>query len=157
MDINQGTARVPPSSPPRPLRIRKQPNHTCAARSQQQPNNKPSNPSSNPSYPPRTSSLRRYNNPDASNSTKRGEKNHRRQKSDNSSTVRSTLSRTECTSIFDTSIGGSPSTARSTVSNYKQYYLSGSSEIIGNFVPLESTDMAFPLPEAEHNRSFPNV
>jgi len=157
MDINQGTGRLLPSSPPRPLRIRKKPSPARVARSQQQLNNsKPSKPSNNPSYPPRTSSLRRNNDEDASGRAHRGEKSHRRQKSGHSSTVRSTLSRTEYPSIFDASTGGSPSTARSTVSSYKEHYLSGSSEIMGNFVPLESTDMAIQLPKAE-NRAFPNA
>lgn len=157
MDINQGTGQLPPSSPPRLLRIRKQPSPVRVACSQQQLNNsKPSKPSNNPSYPPRTSSLRGNNDVDASDRAHRGEKSHRRQKSGHSSTVRSTLSRTGCPSIFDTSIGGSSSTVRSTISSYKEHYLSGSSEITGNFVPLTSADMAIQLPKAD-NRAFPNA
>lgn len=158
MDINQGIGRVPSSSPTKPLCIRKQPSQVCVARSQQHlnNNNNPSKISSDRSYPPRTSSLRRYNDPDGSDRANRREKSHSRESSDNSSAVRSALSKAEGTSIFDTSIAGSPSVARSTVSSYKEHYFSGSSEIIGNFVPLDPADMAFPPPKTK-TRAFPNT
>jgi hypothetical protein len=157
MDINHDRGQVPPSSPTKPLRIRKQPSQIHVARSQQQLNNNSSKHSSNPSFPPRTSPLRRYNDPDASGRTNCQEKTHTRQKSDNTSTLRSTVSQRENISISDNSFGQSPSTARSTVSSYKEHYLSGSSEIIGNFVPLDSANMVIPPPKAESNGAFPSA
>jgi hypothetical protein len=156
MDINQGLGQVPPSSPTKPLRICKEPRQVRVARSQQL-NNNLSKHSNSPSHPPRTSSLRRYNDLNTSCRANCREKTHHRQKSDNSPVIRSALSRREFTNFSDTPIGHSRSTTRSTISSYKEHYLSGSSEIIGNFVLLDSANMVTPPPKAESNRAFPEA
>jgi hypothetical protein len=152
MDINQGPGQVPSSSPTQPLRIRKQHSPLRIARSQH-PSSDTSQPKpSSTHYPPRTSSLRRDNDRDASSRTSSHQESYGRQKSNNSSTGRSTQSSAANTSISDPLIRGSQSAPRSPVSSYH----SGSSEIIGNFIPVDTVNMALP-PLEEHLTGFPNA
>jgi hypothetical protein len=152
MDIDQDPDRSLPSSPPKPLRIRKQPSPVRVSRPRHpSKDNKTPKHSSNPSYPPRTSSLRRDNDTAAAGDVNCREKIHSRQRGKHSSTGRPTQSSVASTSIFGPSIGGSA--ARSTVSSYKERYLSGSTDIIGDFVPV-SADMALPTRKAEHQTGF---
>jgi hypothetical protein len=160
MDINQDPDRAPFSSPAptKPLRIRKQSSPSRVTRSQHfRDSKKTSRHPKDTSYPPRTSSLRKYSDRDISGMDNRREKSHVCKNSSNSSPVRSTQSSSACASIFDTSISRSQSPTRSTISSYKELYLSDSAEIIGNFVPVNTSSMALPLVTANDHASFPNA
>lgn len=153
MDGDQGSGLNPASSPTPPLRIRKQPIPVRVSRRQSLNNrNKSLKHSSNPSYPPRTSSILRDTN--TSSKANCHEKIYSRRRKINASSSRSATSNAVCTSISDPSIGNS--TARSTVPSYKERYLSGSTEIIGDFVPVNA-EMALPSREAEQHTHFSNA
>ena len=156
MDIDRDHGRLLSFSPTQPLRICKQAKSTNATHTQQQLNTDNLLPHKHTRFPPRTSSLPRHLQPDAYADPSHREKSHNRQYSNNSSTVRSTLSSGE---VFDNPFVYSPSTARSTVSSLKEHHLSDSSKIIGDFVPLRSNSaaMAFPAPNIEHSKSFSNA
>jgi len=157
MDRGQRLDQDPPSSPTKPLRIRKQPSPVRVSRSQQPSDgdsNRPPRHSSHQHYPPRTSSLLGENDSGVSGKGKSRERIHGRQKGDNSSTGRSMPSNTAYNSISDPPIGDF--TERSTVSSLKERYLSGSTEITGDFVPVNA-DMAFSSREAEHHRVSPRA
>jgi hypothetical protein len=152
MDIDQDPDRSLPSSPPKPLRIRKQPSPAQVLRPQHpSKDNKAPKHSNNPSYPPRTSSLRKDNDTAAAGNANYRKKIHSRQRGKHSSTGRPTPSSASSTSISGPSIGDSA--ARSTVSSYKERYLSSSTDIIGDFVPVNA-DMALPTRKAEHQTGF---
>jgi hypothetical protein len=147
MDIDQERSRLPHSSPTKPLRLRNQPSPDRIARSQHLNDDNHQPKPRDTRYPPRTTSLRKGNDQDAFSRAYPRKKNHGRQKSNNSSTGRSTLSSAAYTSISDPSVRGSKSTAPSPVSSYH----SGSTEIIGNFVPVDTVNMTLsPLEEERH-------
>jgi len=157
MDRGEGHDQDPPSSPTRPLCIRKQPSPVRLSRPQHRIEGdsvKPPKNSSRQRYPPRTSSLLRDNDSGVSRKCKRGESIHGRQKSDNSPTSKSLPSNPVHNSISDPSFGDS--TAHSTVSSLKERYLSGSTDIIGDFIPVNA-DMAFLSRKAEHRTVSPNA
>lgn len=147
IDMDQERGRLPRSSPTKPLRLRNQPSPDRIARNQHLNDDNYQPKPSDTRYPPRTTSLHRGNDQDAFSRAHSREKNHGRQKSNNSSTGMSTLSSAAYTSISDPSARGSKSTAPSPVSSYH----SGSTEIIGNFVPVDTAHMALsPLEEERH-------
>lgn len=147
IDMDQERGRLPRSSPTKPLRLRNQPSPDRIARNQHLNDDNYQPKPSDTRYPPRTTSLHRGNDQDAFSRAHSREKNHGRQKSNNSSTGMSTLSSAAYTSISDPSARGSKPTAPSPVSSYH----SGSTEIIGNFVPVDTAHMALsPLEEERH-------
>jgi hypothetical protein len=152
MDINHGPGRVPPSSATQPLRIHKQHSPLRTSQSQHLNNDNYQPKSISTNYPPRTSSLLRDNDRNASSRANPREKSHGRQNSNNSSIGRLTQSSAACTSISDPLIRGSRSVPRSPISSYH----SGSSEIIGNFIPVDTVNMNLPSVE-EHLAGYPKT
>ncbi|KAI6714907.1 hypothetical protein JHW43_002561 [Diplocarpon mali] len=94
-------------------------------------------PSSSPIYPPRRSSIKNFNELSASPSRAR-EHTHRRQNSD---TLSAAL-RCPTSSYSTTHASPSINTTRSTTSSHPQRYIPDSTGIIGDFVPIEPTEMA---------------
>ncbi|KAH9224493.1 hypothetical protein DL95DRAFT_452248 [Leptodontidium sp. 2 PMI_412] len=133
----------------KPLQIRKPSGQLRVAQSHQQLNGNAPNHgvSSSPIYPPRRSSIRNFNELNASPPSRSRENGHQRQHSDTPSAFRSTIS-SKGDFFSDTSVDAStpsmtsPHTARSTVSSNHAHYLSDSSGIIGNFVPVGANKMA---------------
>lgn len=147
MDINQEPDRAQRSSPAptKPLRIHKQPSPSRVARSQRScDSNRTPGHFNATRYPPRTSSLRKDGDKNMVARDNCRVKNRVPQNNNNFSPVHSTQSTAVSTSIYDTSIAGSQSTARSTVSSFKELYISDSAEIIGNFVPVNTVEMVLP-------------
>ncbi|PVH88715.1 hypothetical protein DL98DRAFT_622222 [Cadophora sp. DSE1049] len=142
-------AQPPVNSDTRPLQSRKPSGQLRVARSQQQLNINESNHgiSSSPVYPPRRSSIRNFNDLNVSPSSRYREHSHQRQHSDTPSAYRSTIS-SKGDLFSDTSFDAStPSmttshTTRSTGSSNHEHYLSDSSGIIGNFVPVGGSKMS---------------
>ena len=154
MDRDQEPDQHLPSSPTKPLRICKQPSPVKLSRSQppsDSDNIKQSKHSSRQRYPPRTSSLLRGNESGASGKCRRREKSHGHHKKDHSSIDRSMPPNPAYNNIPDPPVGDS--IAHSTVPSLKERYLSGSTEIIGDFMPVNA-DMVVPSREAEHQPDF---
>ncbi len=150
METGQGPSQDPPSSPTRPLRIRKHLSPLRLPRPQQvsEDGKKARKHSSNQRHPPRTSSLLRDKNADASGKVTNRERAHGGQKRSNSWTGQSAPSNAACTSTSDPFMD--KSTAQSAVSSFKERYLSGSTEILGDFVPV-NIDMALPSRRTEQH------
>lgn len=130
-----------------PLRIHKQSKQVRSAQSQQHPKDIASPQKSSTPFPPRESSLR--NSKAMPMPFESVGYRHARQKSDTASAVPSTSTRSSHRDRYlsDASIY-SPSlvdTARSTVASSKEHYISGSAEIIGNFMPVGTQNMAKPV------------
>jgi hypothetical protein len=151
MDLDRGPARLPALSPtkPKPLNVRKQSSQVYPTPSQQQSNQY--NPSlenfESPVYPPRSSSIRERWQPNKSAQA-------RATRTKNASAVddsaQSALSSYRGHYLSDTSIdvpSTAIATARSILSSYKESYLSDlpdtSPGIMGDFVPIDSSDMAY--------------
>ncbi len=148
MDIDQERGRLSRSSPTKPLRFRNHLSPDRIARNQHLNEDNYQPKTSDTRYPPRITSFHRGNDQDAFRRAHSRKKNHGRQKSNNSSTGKSTLSSAAYTSIYDPSVHSSKSTAPSPMSSYH----SGSTEIIGNFVPVDTAHMALsPLEEERHS------
>jgi hypothetical protein len=150
MDIDQERSQIPRSSPTKPSRLRNQHSPDRIAQNQHLNDENYRPKPSDTRYPPRTTSLHRDNEQDAFSRAYPRKKNHGRQKSNNSSTGRSTLSSAAYTSISDPSVRGSKSTAPSPVSSFH----SGSTEIIGNFIPVDNANMALSPLEEERYTGF---
>ncbi|KAE8453493.1 hypothetical protein EG329_010354 [Mollisiaceae sp. DMI_Dod_QoI] len=164
MDLDRDFASYFEPTTTLPLRIYKQASQVRTAQGQQHlgDNNQDKPPhKGKTAFPPRTSSLHKSNALPVAEPLNHREVAHNRQPSDATSVVPSTLSsyRSEC--LFDASTGHpSPiDTARSTLSSYKGHHLSGSSGIIGNFVPITSPNMTIsnPIPESNGGRGNPNA
>ncbi len=164
MDLDRDFASYFEPTTTLPLRIYKQVDQAHTNQNQQQlgdSNQDKNTYKENTAFPPRTSSLRKSNDLPVAEPLDHREIAHNRQRSDATSGVPSTLSsyRGEC--LSDASIGHfSPvDTARSTPSSYKGHYLSGSSGIIGNFVPINSLNMTVsnPIPESNGGRGNLNA
>lgn len=157
MDPDRKSASSTNSANPPPLRINKQTKQVRIAPSQQQQGENNSDKEST-FFPPRTSSMRNTNALPALESVRR-EVAHRRKPSDATSGVPSTLSSYRGHYLSDASGGQSSAidTTRSTVSSYKAHYVSGSSDIIGNFVPIDSQVMAPSSADSEPNGGRSNL
>ncbi|KAH7336383.1 hypothetical protein BKA65DRAFT_538514 [Rhexocercosporidium sp. MPI-PUGE-AT-0058] len=148
MDPSSEFAQPPIHSHTKPLIIRKPSGQLRVARSQQQlnENNLSHGVSSSPVYPPRRSSIRNFHEPSAP-PTRSRENSHQRQHSDTPSALRSTVS-SKGDFLSTTSVDAStpsmtsPHTARSPASSNHPHYLSDSSGIIGNFMPVGGNNMA---------------
>lgn len=160
MDLDRGHARLPALSPtnPKPLNVRKQSGQVYPTPSQQQSN--PYNPSQGhfetPVYPPRISSIRERWQPNES-AQARATRIKTASAVDNS--AQSTLSNYRVHYLSDTSIDvpSTPNTtARSILSSYKESYLSDlpdtSPGIMGDFVPIDSSDMAYRPAKGEDSK-----
>jgi len=145
MDLTDGASHISHSpSRPKPLHIRKQSSQIHIANQHNSSNH------SEIVHPPRTSSIRSRHPADSeifnlhSTCTK------------TPSVVESAPSAHSsyrAQYISDTSIN-SPSTARSTVSSYKGRYLSrASSEIMGDFIPVDASDMTPVLADKERSKA----
>ncbi|KAG4444426.1 hypothetical protein IFR05_000017 [Cadophora sp. M221] len=149
MNPSAGFAQPPIHSHTKPLQIRKPSGQLRVAQSHQQLNGNTTNHgvSSSPIYPPRRSSIRNFNELNTSPTPRDRENVHQRQHSDTPSAFRSTIS-SKGDFLSDTSVDAStpsmtsPLTARSTASSNHAHYLSDSSGIIGNFVPVGANKMA---------------
>ncbi|KAK0109793.1 hypothetical protein ONS95_002467 [Cadophora gregata] len=148
MDSTSDFVQPAVSSDTRPLQIRKASGQLRVARSHHQLNMNDRNHgiSISAAYPPRRSSIRNINDVNASPSSRYREQGHQRQHSETPSAYRSTIS-SKGDLLSDTSFdASSPSmttsnSTRSTGSSNHAHYLSDSSDIIGNFVPVGGNKM----------------
>jgi hypothetical protein len=144
MDLDRGAARLPPRSPsrPKPLHIRKQLSQAQFVQSHQQFDRDQDYQEyyENSASPPQSSSAGNQEQPFEPYGT-RASRPETTSGADKS--TRSSQSSHRVRYRSDTSIKvPSASTARSTVSSYKQSYISDASpEIMGDFVPINPLDM----------------
>ncbi|KAF8852095.1 hypothetical protein BDZ45DRAFT_126304 [Acephala macrosclerotiorum] len=147
-------------SPP-PLRIFKQPGHVRVAQSQQQLGE--DNPyKENLTFPPRISSMRTSELVDDGFGLPIAEtfnyvdrdRGHNRKRSNATSSAATAQSSRAINSVTNPSAGypARVNTSGSALSNYSSQHLSGSSGIIGNFVPFDSPAMNISAPAANNNR-----
>jgi hypothetical protein len=145
MDQNRDAAHLPLRSPtPKPLRIHKQKSQVHYAKSHQQLNQNKAHQEhhENPVYAPRPSATREFI-PSVAPSQARATRSDTLSRLGD--TTRSTMSSSRGRHTSNTSNGGGPvsiSTARSTLSSFKEAYFSDESpSIMGDFVPINPLEM----------------